>query len=875
MIPARLDRLAAGLITPGRPGGSALLVTAGPGTGKTRLVQETVRRARAAGYATVHASASDGSAAQLAAPFVGQVGTTSLGAIAEWLDRTARARPVLYAVDDVDRIDAPWVTALLSMTEAFRSRPVVFLLTASGAVGGPRHRGLGHATLPPLPPPAAAELLRGLPVPVTGRRAIEIMWRAKGNPRALVELGRAGTEGSGLVSPRIRSIYGERLASMPEETARALLYAAGRVGAEPLSTVECALRDPTARQDLWTPAVSASLVELGDDVTFPDPLVAEAVYHSAPAAVRRQLHADFVAAIAEPSFERAMHQGRVPLGPDADAANALEEASRRALAVGALQQAGLAAHRAAELRSDQSDAARAYLLAGLAAAAAGDGEWARDVAPLVLRRTERPDLRAGVAMTTALALSRKGLQREAMETLEGAARSHPPADRLTALGSAVCASVVAAASGLAEHLAAARRLLRFADTLALRSPPVPVLGSADPDLQRAAAEVRLDAGRALSRQEIVRRPESGARAADRLALAELADRSGAAELAVELRWGVLMDPVAEPSAPHHPEAWPLLAAGLIVSGRWPEADQVLGGAGDLAATHELTLLQVEVFALRAMLLALRGDAPGARSLAEGAWPLLDLGVNREAHRDLLRALGFAALTAGDYDTATRDFLDMDAMCELAGSFFPRLLDPLGLAIAASRSGRTRDALPAVNRIRERAGAHPPAHVSLALDHAYALLCDDGSAEERFLSAIHGPGAPARPVERSLARLHFGAWLRRKRRPSEARLYLTDAITGFDRLGAASFTQAARVELQASGGQAGSAPCAAPLSAQQVLIAGLAAQGLGNPEIAERLQVSPRTVSSHLRNAYLRLGISGRNQLRQALPAEIWRSDAVR
>ena len=54
---------------------------------------------------------------------------------------------------------------------------------------------------------------------------------------------------------------------------------------------------------------------------------------------------------------------------------------------------------------------------------------------------------------------------------------------------------------------------------------------------------------------------------------------------------------------------------------------------------------------------------------------------------------------------------------------------------------------------------------------------------------------------------------------------------------------------------------ADLTPQQREIVRLAGSGLTNREIAERMFLSPRTVSSHLYRAYPRLGVSGRHQLR--------------
>ncbi len=48
------------------------------------------------------------------------------------------------------------------------------------------------------------------------------------------------------------------------------------------------------------------------------------------------------------------------------------------------------------------------------------------------------------------------------------------------------------------------------------------------------------------------------------------------------------------------------------------------------------------------------------------------------------------------------------------------------------------------------------------------------------------------------------------------------------------------------------------------VAALVAEGLTNPEIAERLFVSPRTLQSHLRRMFTKLEVTSRRQLREAM-----------
>jgi DNA-binding CsgD family transcriptional regulator len=57
-----------------------------------------------------------------------------------------------------------------------------------------------------------------------------------------------------------------------------------------------------------------------------------------------------------------------------------------------------------------------------------------------------------------------------------------------------------------------------------------------------------------------------------------------------------------------------------------------------------------------------------------------------------------------------------------------------------------------------------------------------------------------------------------------------------------------------------------LTAQERRIVSLAAAGLTNKQIGQRLYLSPRTVGSHLYRAFPKLGVSSRAGLRDALTA---------
>jgi DNA-binding CsgD family transcriptional regulator len=138
----------------------------------------------------------------------------------------------------------------------------------------------------------------------------------------------------------------------------------------------------------------------------------------------------------------------------------------------------------------------------------------------------------------------------------------------------------------------------------------------------------------------------------------------------------------------------------------------------------------------------------------------------------------------------------------------------------------------------------------------------------FEAALSVPDAARWPWD--YARVHFayGQWLRRTHDTTFARVHLRAALEIFDRIGAEGFAQRTREELRAAGVAYAVHPDipASPLTAQERQIADLAATGLTNKQIAERLFLSHRTVGSHLHRLYPKLGVTSRTALRAALDA---------
>jgi ATP/maltotriose-dependent transcriptional regulator MalT len=190
--------------------------------------------------------------------------------------------------------------------------------------------------------------------------------------------------------------------------------------------------------------------------------------------------------------------------------------------------------------------------------------------------------------------------------------------------------------------------------------------------------------------------------------------------------------------------------------------------------------------------------------------------------------------------------------------------------AAARSGEIHVARDALDRLAQSTRAGGTEYGRGIEARSRALLAERDAAEGHYSEAIGRLSRTRRRPELARAHLLFGEWLRRERRPGEARDHLRAAYRMLGAMGMAAFAERARRELLAAGETTAKRPVQADpsgtaLTAQEAQVARLARDGLSNPQIAARLFISTRTVQYHLSKVFVKLRISSRGALHRVLP----------
>jgi DNA-binding CsgD family transcriptional regulator len=238
-----------------------------------------------------------------------------------------------------------------------------------------------------------------------------------------------------------------------------------------------------------------------------------------------------------------------------------------------------------------------------------------------------------------------------------------------------------------------------------------------------------------------------------------------------------------------------------------------------------------------------------------------------ANNDLLRARGLLHLAQGRTREGLDDLLEFGRRDELWGAANPlasrwRSRASLALADAGEADDARSMAIEEVERA-QRWGA--PSGIGVAL-RARALLQGGAASIDALHEAAEILGPSVARLEHARALIDLGAALRRANRRAEARPVLQHGLDVAGRCGARRLANHARTEIRAAGGRS-SDPLGSgveQLTASERRVAELAAEGQSNPEIAQALFVTRKTVETHLGRVYRKLEISGRGELRRAL-----------
>ncbi|WP_152189416.1 ATP-binding protein [Georgenia satyanarayanai] len=874
-----------------------------PGIGKTALLGYTRGLARERGMATLECA---GAAAEMHVPYAGlhqllqpvltrtalpdaedrlvllrrSVGALEAAAEApdpvavavatlDLLRATATAAPLLVTVDDVHWLDpsSRWVLAF--MARRTRGDPVLLVCASREPPDAAlADVPLRTTTLTPLGEAEARSVVRAEAAELPPVLRDRVVREAEGLPLALVELARAWRHvprGTVLTDPlpltdRLGTVFVDRVSDLPAVGQDLLLLASlsqrapGGHGQDTVAQLLDAARrlgHPAVAPPDLEPAEVVGLVDVRvDGVHFHHPLVRSAVLRRAGEVRRRAAHAALARATTDP--DRAVwHRACAATEPDEQVAAALERCADRVRRRGAVTESVAMLERAATLTPDPAVRGGRLVTAADHAADLGHEEavvrllteaealplaevdraraaWRRYRPPEVIG--DYPRMRELVA---ALArLHRAGRRESALDALAPAAdvaywRGIEPRCR-----DLFCGAVEPLVTAPDPRLLAALALSAPVSKARTVRAGIAALGTSGVDdaemlalLGRAAAVV----GDAAAGTAHLVRAVGPLRRQGRLGLLTSADAALAWTCWHLGRWDEAGEAVREVRSSGLERGRALTAAeitGTVLQAVRADPEEALDRCtqidGDLVSAPSATLREMSSFARATALFVLGRD--------QQAWDTL---------RDRFSTRGTVP----------------ESVTSIQHGTLPVYAD------TAARVGADVEARGVLARFEDGHADSPL--LSASLVYSRAVLAGPGSAESLHRVAIDE--LAGWPFLRARARLSLGRWLRHARRVSESRRYLRTARDSFDALGAPAWAAEARRELRAAGEADQDATAGSGvLTAQEQLIAGLAAQGLTNREIGARLYLSPRTVGSHLYHLFPKLGVSSRAQLGQVL-----------
>ncbi|MEO5833871.1 MAG: AAA family ATPase [Nakamurella sp.] len=882
-------------------GGCAIVLLGDPGVGKSALQSQVVTSARCRGMNVLEAR---GSQSETHLPFASlhQVvrsvlpGVEALSgrqrdallrafgmndiaaaadpflvslAVLELVVEAATQRPLLISLDDMHWMDQASLDVLGFVARRLATERIMMVASARpGSATIAADPAITWLSIESLPDRVAERLLDLTSPELSPATRDRIIRQADGNPLALLEFpiavrsGRAGWSdltGQLPMTSRLEGAFAGRVRSLPSSASTLLAVAALTDGVdltEVLRATGLLLGFPVTAGHTQ-PAVDEGLL-VTDGVTFQfrHPLVRSAIRTLMPLSQRLHAHAALAEVITGSPDRATWHRASSVTDPDEEIAARLESAALRAQRRGAVGSAVEWLERAAALTPDH--AARGARLLSAAELAfemgrLGAVEELKTRASLIeLRPRDRSRLTwlHGVfddgtpgepfEVRHLVSLAREAMADNdselALQLLVGGARrvwwGDPGAD--------VRHEIVAAAEDVGASPADPRLLACYAmaepvergryvsDQLATWR----FDADGSPDVAALLGLTAFCAGDFTRAVGFLSTPVEALRAQGRLALlaqalavrAWAAIYTGSFELARSAEEAVrLSDETSQP-------VWGATARIAVATLNGLRGDPDIGV---LFAADQV---------------ASRGRKPRSSLLAgiQLARGVTDLGAGRfeSAYAELRRV----------FDPSDRSFHRAQRLWALGF-----------LAEAAVHSGQRPEARAIFGDMVALAGENPSPAVTLAFALTAAILADDDSAQAEYESANRS-GIGQIPWHRARLELAHGTWLRRRRRVLESRGPLRAARTTFDELGITTWAARANQELRATGetGWQSAKRSWDVLSPQESQIAHLAAQGLSNREISERLYLSHRTVGSHLYRIFPKLDISSRYQLTEAL-----------
>lgn len=228
--------------------------------------------------------------------------------------------------------------------------------------------------------------------------------------------------------------------------------------------------------------------------------------------------------------------------------------------------------------------------------------------------------------------------------------------------------------------------------------------------------------------------------------------------------------------------------------------------------------------------------------------------------------GQQLLRDGWSEAASEIYLRLEELSNRMGIGEPCWIPWARYAIAAHVSaGRPLDAHRVMGWLDRSAARLPCRYPRIAAATGRASLAeaegDYQAAEMHFHSALALHEEVILPLEQVETLLGYGAFLRRRGRPSRARPLLAQAAAIAEAHQAGWLYEQVREELAAAGGRRRRRrEEATRLTVQEQRVAQLAAAGHSNKAIAAKLILSVKTIEYHLQQIYMKLGISSRRQL---------------